>query len=141
MVLPGVGQSGTGVPVASSIAHANLSPPCHHARDRLRRGYQRVRGSSGGGDPAPDLEARFSYDVETELVNVTSCPATAVLLRDRSTGSPTAWRWEFGDGRTSTERNPIGMPPVSRGDMVTLTVSRGDESASTAEQVNNYPEC
>jgi hypothetical protein len=33
------------------------------------------------------------------------------------------------------------MPPVSRGDMVTLTVSRGDESASTAEQINNYPEC
>ena len=26
---------------------------------------------------------------------------------DRSTGSPTSWRWEFGDGNSSTEQNPV----------------------------------
>jgi PKD repeat protein len=30
----------------------------------------------------------------------------AVQFTDRSTGSPTSWKWDFGDGTTSTEQNP-----------------------------------
>ena len=30
----------------------------------------------------------------------------AVQFTDQSTGSPTAWSWDFGDGSTSTSRNP-----------------------------------
>jgi len=29
-----------------------------------------------------------------------------VLFTDKSTGSPNAWRWSFGDGQTSTQQNP-----------------------------------
>jgi PKD repeat protein len=29
-----------------------------------------------------------------------------VFFSDRSTGNPTAWKWDFGDGATSTEQNP-----------------------------------
>jgi len=29
-----------------------------------------------------------------------------VAFTDRSTGSPTSWRWSFGDGNTSTQQNP-----------------------------------
>ncbi|MBN2381112.1 PQQ-binding-like beta-propeller repeat protein [candidate division WOR-3 bacterium] len=30
-----------------------------------------------------------------------------VLFTDLSTGDPIAWRWDFGDGRTSTTQNPV----------------------------------
>jgi PKD repeat protein len=33
-------------------------------------------------------------------------PPLAVGFTDRSTGGPTSWRWDFGDGTTSTERHP-----------------------------------
>ncbi len=34
------------------------------------------------------------------------CAGTAVNFTDLSTGGVTGWRWEFGDGGTSTEQNP-----------------------------------
>jgi PKD repeat protein len=30
-----------------------------------------------------------------------------VSFKDNSEGEITAWKWEFGDGTTSTEQNPI----------------------------------
>ncbi len=40
--------------------------------------------------------------------NVTSGYAElAVAFRDRSSGTPTSWAWDFGDGSTSTEKNPV----------------------------------
>ena len=35
-----------------------------------------------------------------------------VWFVDRSTGSPTRWAWEFGDGNSSTEQNPVYVYPV-----------------------------
>lgn len=41
------------------------------------------------------------------IANVTTGPAPlTVSFTDTSTGSPTSWFWEFGDGATSTQRNP-----------------------------------
>lgn len=44
--------------------------------------------------------------------NFTATPATGtaplnVTFTDTSTGNPTSWFWDFGDGTTSTERNPV----------------------------------
>lgn len=52
-------------------------------------------------------------------------PNVIVAFTDTSTGGPTTWLWAFGDGATSTTRNP-SHPYTSAGTYdVTLTVSDG----------------
>jgi PKD repeat protein len=61
-----------------------------------------------------------------------------VLFKDTSTGSPSVYRWAFGDGGTSTNQNPAHTY-LNPGDYtVTLTIYRGS-SSSTATQVINVP--
>ncbi|MBD3285580.1 PKD domain-containing protein [candidate division WOR-3 bacterium] len=45
-------------------------------------------------------EAAFSADVTS------GTPPLEVSFTDESTGDPTSWSWDFGDGSTSTEQNP-----------------------------------
>lgn len=101
-------------------------------------------GNSDGGSeptpPKPKLVARFSYEVETEATSGTSCPATAIRLRETSSGDPVRWTWKFSDGTTSQEQNPVRTPALRIGDKVTLTVYRGSLSDSATETVN-YPVC
>lgn len=54
-----------------------------------------------------------------------------VEFSDRSTGNPTAWEWDFGDGERSTERNPIHVyyTPNLAGYSVTLRVTNAEGSA------------
>jgi beta propeller repeat protein len=52
---------------------------------------------TGGAPP----EAEFSADPAAGTIPLT------VRFIDRSTGSPEDWKWEFGDGGSSTERNPV----------------------------------
>ncbi len=50
-----------------------------------------------------------------------------VAFSDASTNSPTSWLWEFGDGSTSTDQNPVHT--YSAGTYtVNLTVSNADGS-------------
>ncbi len=46
-----------------------------------------------------------------------------VAFRDLSTGVPTAWSWDFGDGTTSTLQNPVHTFTASGAYTVTLTVT------------------
>lgn len=46
-----------------------------------------------------------------------------VTFTDSSTGNPTSWLWNFGDGTTSTDRNPVHTYTISGSHTVTLTVS------------------
>ena len=58
----------------------------------------------------------------------TSGPAPLdVPFTDLSTGAPTSWAWTFGDGATSTERNPV-HEYAAGSYTVALTVSRASES-------------
>ena len=72
------------------------------------------RGSGGGGPVAPT--AAFAGSPTSGLVPLT------VNFTDQSTGAPTSWSWTFGDGGTSTARNPSHEYTAAGDYTVTLTV-------------------
>src|SRR5665647_423242 len=67
-----------------------------------------------------------------------SIPLT-VSFTDKSTGSPTKWNWNFGDGNSSTEQNPKYTYTTAGKYTVTLTVE--DSNGNTkVEPKSNYIE-
>lgn len=52
-----------------------------------------------------NCKAHFKYVVNTQIM--TLLPATAINFYDKSEGSVKEWYWDFGDGNTSREQNPM----------------------------------
>ncbi|MDR2855913.1 MAG: PKD domain-containing protein [Methanomicrobiales archaeon] len=67
--------------------------------------------------PDPNLIAAFTADITA------GSNPLRVAFTDLSTGNPTMWYWEFGDGEVSTERNPVHTYQKIGLFDVTLTVS------------------
>lgn len=63
-----------------------------------------------------------------------SAERTIVNFQDRSTGSITSWRWYFGDGTASSERNPTHVYTDIGLFTVRLTVSGPDGQDTETEQ-------
>ncbi len=64
------------------------------------------------------------------------CESLITSFTDLSTGNPTAWLWDFGNGTTSTKKNP-GATYVKTGKYtVSLKVTFGDGSTKTAVKTN-----
>lgn len=59
-----------------------------------------------------------------------------VRFTDRSIGSPASWAWEFGDGSSSTEQNPVHVFSRSGTYDVKLTVTRGGIGDSSTRIIN-----
>jgi PKD repeat protein len=59
-----------------------------------------------------------------------------IQFTDRSTGAPIEWKWDFGDGATSTEQNPKHTYSAYGTFTVTLTASNKDGSDSATK--TNY---
>jgi hypothetical protein len=69
--------------------------------------------------------------------NITSAQAPmAVTFVDISTGSPTTWSWEFGDGTTASVQNPVHLYTTSGVFTVSLTVSSAH--GSTTKTVRDF---
>ncbi|HEY6503989.1 MAG TPA: PKD domain-containing protein [Chitinophagaceae bacterium] len=56
------------------------------------------------------------------------CSPLIVNFQDLSTGNPTAWSWNFGNGNTSTLQNPIATYFVPGSYTITLTVTNANGS-------------
>ncbi len=63
------------------------------------------------------------------------CAPLVVSFTDHSTGGPTSWNWNFGNGQTSVLQNPGAVYTNSGVYTVTLTVSNGS-SSNTIVQTN-----
>lgn len=57
-----------------------------------------------------------------------------VDFSDLSTGNPTSWLWDFGDGNTSTEENPQNVYSSVGTYTVSLTVENADGSDSVTKE-------
>lgn len=60
---------------------------------------------------------------------------TTVAFTDMSSGSPTRWNWSFGDGITSTEKNPSHVYTSAGVYVVSLVASNDTSSSSAIQQV------
>ncbi|AKB80284.1 cell surface protein [Methanosarcina horonobensis HB-1 = JCM 15518] len=61
-----------------------------------------------------------------------------VTFTDSSTGSPVAWNWNFGDGTSSTEKNPAHTYSTAGNYTVTLTVTNaaGSNTATKSSYIS-----
>ena len=84
-------------------------------------------------------ESMYSQQVISEFTTInsnTGCGSLVVEFQDMSNGNPNAWLWDFGNGYTSTQQNPIvfyNSPGYYR---VELTVSNGIDSST--KSVSDY---
>jgi hypothetical protein len=76
----------------------------------------------------PPLEARWSF-------KVVDADRRIVAFKDESIGKATAWKWDFGDGETSTERNPIHTYKKAANTVVILDVTTADGATSRRSKV------
>jgi PKD repeat protein len=62
-------------------------------------------------------------------------PGEEVRFSDESTGEPTSWLWDFGDGQTSQEENPSHTYTTPGRKTVTLVVSNASGSDSAVKEL------
>jgi PKD repeat protein len=84
---------------------------------------------TAGGRPNADFTADERRGVKPFTVTFT----------DLSTGNPTSWSWEFGDGKTSTEQNPVHVYEREGAYDVSLTASNSYGS-DTEKKTGMSPE-
>jgi PKD repeat protein len=89
-----------------------------------------VRGNDGKLSTATKLVnvsgplvASYIYTPANPRVN------ESIAFSDQSTGAPTAWLWNFGDGTSSVEQNPFKHYPAPGDYPVSLTIYRNNESS------------
>ena len=85
-------------------------------------------GSSG------TLTALFSIRPAEPIANQT------VQFTDESTGNVNSWQWSFGDGATTTTKNPSHKYASAGTYTVKLTVSDGTKSDSASRAITVAPE-
>ena len=59
-----------------------------------------------------------------------------VAFTDKSTGNPTAWKWNFGDGTSSTAKNPTHK--YSKAGKYTVTLTAKNAAGSNTVKKSNY---
>ena len=96
--------------------------------------------ASAAGAPLGGAAYVFSPDVTPARADFSWDPVPAVKggpvqFRDRSTGNPLTWSWDFGDGSGSTERDPIHTFPATGSYQVTLHVANSVAADTVSQAV------
>src|SRR5690606_27694796 len=100
----------------------------------IRPGYITVTTGSPAEKPVADF---YSPEAEKVLSGNTSDGIhenEVISFFDNSTGSPTSWEWDLGDGNTSTQRNPTQAYGKIGGYTVNLTV----RNAARSDTISRY---
>jgi PKD repeat protein len=96
----------------------------------------RVEVAGGNGQLINDT---FSVGIQrppvADFTFVVSSSTRQVAFKDASTPKPSSWRWEFGDGETSTAQNPTHTYSEAGTYLVTLTVRNPVGESSISKQV------
>ncbi|MCQ3930746.1 MAG: hypothetical protein DPW16_09810 [Chloroflexi bacterium] len=125
---------GDGSPVSNEQA------PCHvYASDGSYTVTLKVVGDDNTSSTASQTVPVISGDV-APIASFTAIPLTArvgdtITFTDTSTGVITDWEWDFGDGNTSTDRNPTHVYASNGTFIVTLRVT-GPGGTSEAAQAS-----
>jgi len=88
----------------------------------------------------PKLTISYEADLEEPTADFSFTPAQPrpgdeVRFSDESTGEPTSWLWDFGDGQTSQQQNPSHTYTTSGSKTVTLVVSNSSGTDSAVQEV------
>ncbi len=101
-----------------------------------------ARGIGGEGQlTRPGLITAFDElvpDFEVAFTPASAIAPADATFTDATTGEPTGWSWDFGDGGTSTERNPSYRYESGGAFTVQLTAAGADGMASVSRVVSVY---
>ncbi|RMH01400.1 MAG: PKD domain-containing protein, partial [Planctomycetota bacterium] len=96
------------------LGAAGLDDTFGYGRINVAKALAAATGGGGGGTPPT-----------ADFVGAPTSGAAPLVVdfRDLSTGSPTSWNWDFGDGNTATAQNPSHTYTQAGTYTVSLTVS------------------
>jgi PKD repeat protein len=94
------------------------------------------RSNTGSGCTAPPVASFYGTPVSG------SVPLT-VSFTDTSTEFPTSWTWDFGDGQSSTNQNPVHQYTSEGTYTVSLTASNacGSDTYTMTDYISVWPAC
>ena len=113
--------------------------PGYHTFDPVASGNYTVRLTVyGWGGSSASAETSVAVNVPPVVAAFTCTPVIGpaplrVTCTDQSSGNPTAWSWQFGDGRTSSTQNPTHVYSAQGMYTVTLTASKPGGSSTLAK--------
>jgi PKD repeat protein len=95
-----------------------------------------IQGTTSGGMDSLQQILVVEYQKQQEAAPAAAFSASPtsgkaplnVIFTDKSTGTPTKWQWNFGDGTTSTQQNPTHKYSKSEVYTVSLTVKNAKGS-------------
>ena len=141
--------------LANGAPAGNLTVPAAALTNRPLR--LRLVSDGGGTNPRPcALQSGQAEDYNITVLPDTAPPATAftsdyvpgscvnpIQFTDQTTGNPTSWLWNFGDGLTSTTRNPSHQYAASGTYTVSLTASNanGPNTATRTDYITVQVPC
>ena len=85
--------------------------------------------------PGPCVAVIVTPDAVFDFAPGFAARGLPVQFRDKSANNPTSWLWNFGDGATSTERNPVHTYTSTGTFTVTLTVSNAAGSDQLVQTI------